>query len=246
MTRKLMLPVLAVCAFAVVSVPAAHGAKKLPPKVAQTIGIVQGHAKAFIAVFNDIAGIKAAIDRIDDANKEVGERITTVDTRVTNVVSGVTSAAAQLQAGIVSLGQATGAAAGTANPNTAGAKTTETSSLPAVDLSTLSAGTTYRQFVLIGDTAAFPSPFGGATQTALIAGLVAGGLAELPLGVRTWVKMPDVNSASLGGDFYKNTWTCVSGRTATAARALLVGSLSGSVGGASNAGLIADAVATCP
>lgn len=238
--RKLMLPLAAVCAFGVSTAPsmAASANVKQNKKIGKINGALKGVEKA-VSILEDINA--GQTDSVNKAHAKVDSLASKVDA----IVAVATDALTKLQVAVTSLAGTTAGAAGTDNPMATNAATTATSSLAAVKTADLPTGATYRQFVLLADSATFPSPF-NASQATLVAALTTAGLGTLPMGVRTWVKMPDVNSSSLGGDFYKNTWVCMNGKTTTQARALLVSSLSASVGGASNAGAIADVVGTCP
>src|SRR4051794_7168711 len=239
MRRKLMLPALAACALLAVSAPVTTA----KPPTARA---------AFISLKGVLGIVTKALKPIQDINSGQTAAIHRVDTRVDTVVAGLktinetaVSLAAAFTASLTQLVQFTTLPAGTANPNTAGVKTASTSSVPAVLLSTLSPGTVYRQLVTLPDSATWPVPF-DAAQAATVTALTAGGFpTTLPLGARTWVKMPDVNNAALGGDFYKNTWACTSGGVSAPAKALLVSKLTGSFG-AAGAATVANAIPACP
>jgi hypothetical protein len=235
-----MLPALAACVLLAVSAPVT------------TAKPVKAHA-ASVSLKGVIGIVNKALQPLRDINVGQTAAIHGVDVRVDTVVGNLQKLSDRADAlvtgftaSLLQLVQFTTLPTGTANPNTDGAKTASTSSAPAALLSSLGPGTVYRQLVTLPSSATWPAPF-DASQAAVTAALTAGGFpTTLPLGARTWVKMPDVNNAALGGDFYKNTWTCTSGGVSGPAKALLVSKLAGSVGGAANAATIASAITACP
>lgn len=201
--RKLTLPALAACALLAASAPVATAkpvkahAASLGSKLSQVSGALKGVQKAVNQIKDVNSGQTAAINGVDGRVTTVVANLTSLSNKVDAIVAVATDSLTKLQAGLVSLSQATAAAAGTGDPNSSSTTTGATSSVPAVATSTLSAGTLYRQLVL--------GP---------------GALAALPVGARTWVKMPDVTNAALGGTVYSNSWVCVAGNTSTQARGL--------------------------
>lgn len=84
MTRKLMLPVLALCAFALVSTPALAHKKQA--------GAIAGLTKAVKSAYDEISGIKNALNETYDKTSTVDSRVTALDTKVNAITAGATAA----------------------------------------------------------------------------------------------------------------------------------------------------------
>lgn len=185
--RKLALPLLAVFAVLAVSAPAAHA---ITAK-----GVIAIVNKALQPIKDVNAGQTKAINDVDTRVDTVVGNLRGLSSKVDAIVAAATDSLTKLQAGLISVAQQTAAAAGTGDPNSTGTKTAETSSVPGVKTETLPGGTLYRQIVLAQNQRG-PVPPGA------------------PIGVRTWVKMPDV--AALG---YSNTWLCTGAATSQTGQA---------------------------
>ena len=187
MSRKLLLPLLAVCVTLVAGVPAADAS--LGSRIGAVAGKVAGLQKAIGHIQDTNTGQTAAInrngDRIADSQKAIGD----LQALVRGVIATATDSLTKLQTGLTDL------AAAVQGPNIAGQLGAAGSAAPgagnAATPSTLPTGTLYRQIVL---------STGGAFG------------AGAPIGARTWVKMPDV--VAIG---YSNKYACTSaGATDTA------------------------------
>jgi hypothetical protein len=192
--RKLMLPLLAVCCVFAVSAPAAHSAT-LSQKLSKVSGALKGLQKA-VGQMKDINdGQTSSINGVDTRVTTVVANLTSLSSKVDAIVAVATDSLTKLQAGLTTL------AAAVQGPGIAGQLGAAGTAAPgtgnAATPSTLPTGTVYRQIVL--------GP---------------GGLSQVPVGARTWVKMPDVTNPQLGGVVYDNEYVCVAGNTTAEGRAL--------------------------
>jgi hypothetical protein len=222
--RKLALPALAACALLAAGAPAvqakpakAHAAASLGSKLSKVSGALKGLQKA-VSLMGDVNdGQTGAINGVDERVTTVVANLSGLDAKVTAVITASTAALTKLQdaalalkAGLETLGAAVQGpgvagqlgAVGTVNP---GANNDATPT-------TLPTGTVYRQIVL---------------STAANGGLPAG----TPIGVRLWIKMPNVTG------LYSNAYTCLSGRVNSTASGAAAQS-----GGAAYAATLTD----CP
>lgn len=201
--RKLTLSLVAVCALFAISAQSAIAAESTNVKQYKQIGKVRSAVK----------GLKAAIKVIQDIDKGQTDtvnlnqgKLDAVSGTVNSILEGVPAIVNGLQAlktgleaagaGLVQLkaGLETLAAA-VQGPGVAGQLGAAGTAAPgdgnSATPSALPTGTVYRQIVLGGVSV------GGA-----------------PLGARTWVKMPDVNS------LYSNDWACTGAGTTAEIEAL--------------------------
>jgi hypothetical protein len=223
--RKLALPLIASCAmFGITAAPslgASTNAKQWK-KIAKVNGAVKGIAKAVklledadttqnagaVSLATKISSIQTTLDAVVAT---AGSALPKIEDALKQLKAGLESAGA----GIVALSQATATPVGTATPTTADATTTATSSVPAVTLKSLAAGTVYRQFVQWKNASgATPTMLGPGGAGLLTADQVTA-LGELPIAVRTWVKMPDVTADAPLGVVYDNSWVCTAAGVAT-------------------------------
>lgn len=202
MRRKMLLPALAACALLAVGAPVASASKAHASKSSATTFLLSAvkNINKKVGALQDLSkGFQAAFGSIHSALDPIVAAAPQILSGLTALKDGLTQAAD----GLTKLSDAVQGpniagqlgAVGTANPGSS--NTATPSALPT--------GTMYRQIVL---------------STAANGGLPSG----TPVGIRLWVKMPDV------ANLYSNSWSCTAAHvngTAAGAAALSGGNPSG-------------------